>query len=106
MGRVSGLGERRASALDDALERGRLARGQIPHHLAVDSAARALEAVHELGIGEPRRARARVDALDPEGAEIPLLGAAVAVGVAQPLLDLLDGDPEGILGAPAIAFRE
>jgi hypothetical protein len=35
-------------------------------------------------------AHAGIDALDPQTAEIALLGAAVAIGVLQALLDLLD----------------
>src|SRR5215468_11014058 len=98
------LGERRAGALDDALEGRRLARSEISQHLAVDGDPGALDAVHELGIGETRLARARVDPLDPERAEVPLLGAAITIGVAQPLLDLLQSYAEGVLGPAAIAL--
>jgi len=39
-------------------------------------------------------AHAGIDALDPQAPEIALLAAPVAIGIAQPLLDLLDGDAE------------
>src|SRR3546814_18197894 len=47
---------------------------------------------------------AGVDALDPQGAEIALLGAAVAVGVLQALLDPLDGHGEAAVATAAIAL--
>src|SRR3546814_15389851 len=47
---------------------------------------------------------AGVDALDPQGAEIALLGAAVAVGVLQALLDPLDGHGEDAVATAAIAL--
>src|SRR3546814_15954336 len=49
-------------------------------------------------------ARARVDALDPQGAAIPLLGAPVAVGILQALLDLLDGHAVDVVAPGAVAL--
>lgn len=42
-------------------------------------------------------ASAGVDALDPEGAHVALLGATIAVGVLQGLLHPFPGDPYAIL---------
>src|SRR4029453_17499038 len=49
----------------------------------------ALQAVHELVVGEAVRAGRGVDAHDPERAEVPLLVAPVAVRVDERVLDLL-----------------
>src|SRR3989475_5435553 len=82
------LVERRLRARDDRGEGLGLADRQIGHHLAVDVDPGELYAVHELRVGQPVLARSGIDALDPQSAEIALSVAAVAVGIAQPLLDL------------------
>src|SRR4029079_18631304 len=61
---------------------------------------------HETGVGEAVLAHGGVDALDPQTAERALLVAAIAIGVLQALLDLLDADAERRLGAAAIALGE
>src|SRR4051812_2739791 len=86
----------------------RLARREIREHLAVDLDAGALDAVHELRIGQVQAelAHAGIDALDPQSAEAALLVAPVAIGIAQALLDLLEGDPVIAGIAIAIALGE
>ena len=71
-------------------ERLGLADREVGQHLAVELDARPLQPVDELRIGQAVLAHAGVDALDPQAAEIALLVAPVAIGVAQRLLDLLD----------------
>src|SRR5579863_4482095 len=101
-----GLGERRLCLSHDRLKRLRLARRQVGEHLAVELDIRALQAVDELRIGQAAFARAGIDALNPERAEIALLDATVAIGIAQPFLDLLDRDAEARFRTAAIALRE
>src|SRR6185437_458866 len=64
-----------------------------------------VQRVDELAVGQPFRADRGVDALDPEGAEAPLLHLAVAVGVLASLLDRLAGDADRVLAAAVIALR-
>src|SRR5690606_24944176 len=45
-----------------------------------------------------------IDALDPQGAEIALLVAAVAIGILRCLFHRLLGGADGILAAPVIAL--
>src|SRR5690606_41860620 len=47
----------------------------------------------------------RVDALNPERAEIALAVSPVAIGVLQPLLDAAQRQPETDLAAPPVALR-
>jgi hypothetical protein len=61
--------------------------------------------VDELAIGQSLGANRRVDALDPQGAEAPLLHLAVAIGILPGLFDGLAGDADGVLAAAIIALR-
>src|SRR5262249_52009545 len=91
---------------DQGLKRRRLPCREIGHDLAVDLDSGLQDAVHELRVGHAMLAGRSIDALDPEPAECALLVAAVAIGILQALLDLLDADAERHLGAAAIAFGE
>src|SRR5690242_17648519 len=106
MAMASGRCQRRLRLRHDRLEGIGFVHGEISKHLAVDVEPGALHAVHELRISEALLAHPGIDALDPQRAEIALLGAPVAIGIAQPLLDLLDGDAEAALGPTAIALGE
>src|SRR5262245_60576227 len=99
----AGLAERGLGLLHQGVEGGRLAGGEISHHLAVHGDAGLLDAGDELRVGEAMGAGAGVDALDPEGAEIALLVAAVAIGVLQRLLDALERDAVVGGGAAVVA---
>src|SRR4051812_11643575 len=95
----------RLLGLADQLREGRrLLAGQVREHLAVDLDAGLLDAVHELRVGETVLTHAGIDALDPQAAEIALLGAAVAIRILQALLDLFDRDPVIGAGAADIAL--
>src|SRR5204862_7186580 len=80
--------ERLLGALREVLKRGAIADGEIGEHLAVDLDAGPAEPVHEAAVGQLVQPRGRVDARDPEPAEVGLLAAAVPVCV---LLGPLDG---------------
>src|SRR3954471_23569914 len=95
----------RLLGLADQLREGRrLLAGEVGQDLAVDLDAGLLDAVHELRIGEAVLAHAGIDALDPQTAEIALLGAAVAIRILQAFFDLLDRDPVIGAGAADIAL--
>src|SRR5271156_7055246 len=93
----SGCGGRRRHSLERSLCGGGncleclgLADRNIGQHLAVEVEPGQLDAVHELRVGQPVLPCAGIDALNPQRAKIALAVAAVAIGVAQRLLDLLD----------------
>src|SRR5207302_6439641 len=75
-------------------------------YLAVDVDTGQLHTVHELRVGKPMFPNTGVDPLDPQAAEVTLLVAAVAIGVAQRLLDLFQRHPVGGAAAPAIPLGE
>ena len=90
--------------LDDGGKGRALVHGEVGHHLAVEFDAGEPGAVHELRIGQPFGADSGIDALDPQGAEVALAVAAVAIGILQRLLHRLLGDADGVLAAAAIAL--
>src|SRR6478735_12082898 len=85
-GRDVGAGE-----LDERGEGRRVVDGEVGEDLAVDLDPGGLEALHEPVVGHAVGAGRGVDALDPEPTEVALLRAAVTVGVAQRVGDLLLG---------------
>ena len=62
------------------------------------------QAVDELRVGEAFGAGGGVDALDPQGAEVALLGAAVAVGVLPGAIHGGLGGADGVLAAAVEAL--
>src|SRR5829696_2066866 len=78
-----------------------VADGDVREHLAVDLDLSQLQAVHELAVRHALLARRRVDAHDPETAEVALLVAAIAVGVGVGLDEGLLGPLVARLGLPA-----
>ena len=91
--------------LDESGEGGLIGHGEIGQDLAVHFDPGLVQAINKSAIGEAEFTRRGVDALDPQGSEIALLGAAVAIGILRCLLDGLNGDAEDILAAAEIAFR-
>src|SRR5512134_2392399 len=82
-------------------ERRLVGHGEIRENLAVDLDRGFLEAVHEGAVAQPELARAGIDPGDPEGAELALLHAPVAIGVLPCLHDRLLGDAKDVL-SPAV----
>ena len=72
--------------LDDGFERLGVIHGEVGENLAVETDVLLGELTHELGIGDSLLPAGGVDTLDPEGAEIALLGLAVTIGVGETLL--------------------
>ena len=69
--------------IDDGLKRLGIVHGEVGENLTVETDILLGEFAHELGIGDPVLARGGVDPLNPKGAEVALLGLAVAIGVSQ-----------------------
>ena len=70
--------------------------GEIGEDLAVDFDPGLVQAIDKSAIGQAEFTRRGVDALDPQGAEVALLGATVAIGILFGLLDGLNGDAEDV----------
>src|SRR5580704_14186171 len=79
--RCSAGSQRFAGALSDASEGVGVVHGDVGQDLAVELHVRELEAMDELRVGEAVLARGRVDARDPQAAEVALAVAAIAVAV-------------------------
>ena len=98
-----GRGQRAADLVGDGLEGGFVG-GHGGQDLAVQLDAGLAQAVDELAVGEAFQTGGGVDALDPQGAEIALLGAAVAVGVLPGAVDRGLGGADGVLAAAVEAL--
>src|SRR5579862_373364 len=96
--------EARFGLLDDTPECGFIENGEVGEDLAIDLDTGFLQARHELAVRHSRCAGARVDAGDPQRAEITLLVAAVAVGVLPRAHHRFLGDLEYVLPAAAITL--
>src|SRR5690625_2778641 len=94
LGLLSQLAERRLVEYRD-----------VSQHLAVDFHARQVQAVDHAAIGQTVLASSRVDAGDPQGAELPFALPAITIGILTRLRDRLVGDPEGLTAHAVIAFR-
>src|SRR5450759_2565037 len=82
---------------DDVRESLRILHGDLREDLAVHVGAGLLQARHELAVAEIMQARGRVDADDPETAELAFLLLAVARRVDERAIDLQLGDAEAIV---------
>ncbi len=91
------LRERGLRLGDDGAKRFGLVHGEIGENLAVHLDASQREAVDETRIGHGfiDRANTGIDALDPQGAEVPLANLAVAGRILVGLVDGLLGNLEG-----------
>ena len=69
--------------IDDGLKRLGIVHGEVGENLTVETDILLGEFAHELGIGKAVLTGSCVDTLDPEGAEIALLGLAVTVRIRQ-----------------------
>src|SRR3954470_4146030 len=66
-----------------------VANGDVGQHLAVELDLGEAQAVHQLAVAHALLAGGRVDALDPQAAELALAVLAVAVGIRARLEQLL-----------------
>ena len=74
------------NGVDDSFERLGVVHCQVGEDFAVQADVLGAELAHELGVGDTILTRCSVDTLDPEGAEVALLGLAVAIGVGETFL--------------------
>ena len=97
-------GFRRGRLIHQSLEGGGLVDGEVGKHLAVDLDTGAGEPADKSAVGHAMFAASRVDALDPEGAEIPLALLAADIIVLQRLIDGGIGGGDIVLAAAAHAL--
>ena len=76
------LGDR----LEDSFERLGVVHREVGEDFAVQADVLLRKLTHELGVGDAVLTAGGVDPLDPEGAEIALLGPAVAIGIGESFL--------------------
>src|SRR6185437_9117914 len=91
--------------LGDRAKRRDVVHGEIRQYLAVDGDAGLAETVDQAAVGQPELARGRVDAHDPQGAELALLLLAADVGVLLGLGDGLLGNAIDLAAGVVIALR-
>src|SRR6478672_1176675 len=89
LGRVDVLGQGGLGGLDERVERGDVVDGQVGEDLAVHLDAGQVQSLDEPVVGHALGAGGRVDALDPQLAEVALVLAPVVVAVDQRVGDLL-----------------
>src|ERR1019366_3409618 len=90
--------------LDDNLECFWLMNREFGENLAIDFDTRFREAIDEARIGEAVLAHRRVETLNPQSAEDPLLGAAVARRILHRTIDRRLRRPDRILAAAVKAL--
>ena len=79
--------------------------GNVREHLAVDFNAGLHQAVDDAAVRQPVQACRRIDAGDPQCAELALVGAAVAEGILARLDDRLLGGAIGLAACVVVALR-
>src|ERR1700722_8479253 len=94
----------RIGLIHQSLERGGLMDGEVRENLAVDLDSGAGEPADKSAIGQAMLAHGGVDALDPEGAEIPLALLAADIIVLQRLVGRGIGRGDVVLAAAAHAL--
>src|SRR3984885_15015789 len=97
--------ECRLSLLCDRAEAVRIVPGEVRQHVAVDLDTGPVQAVDHAAVVEPIDAGRRIDARDPQGAKLPLLGAAVAIRVLTGLDHRLFGGAIDLASGVVIALR-
>src|SRR6185437_4813864 len=90
--------------LGDRAKRRDIVHGEIRQHLAVDGDAGFAEAVDQTAVGQPELTRGRVDAHDPQGAELALLLLAADIGVLLGLGNGLLGNAVDLAAGVVIAL--
>ena len=72
--------------VDDSFESLRIVHGEIGENLAVEADVLSIELAHELRVGHTVLTCSSIDTLDPECAEVALLGPAVTVSIGETFL--------------------
>src|SRR4030095_3569050 len=101
---IARSGPRGFGLFGDLRKSGLVVHRQVREDLAIDADPGLAEPVHEHAVAHAELADRRVDARDPQRAELALLGAAVAVLVLARLHDRLLGDLEHVVAAAAVTL--
>ena len=97
---ISGSVERGAGLFGECSKSGGVVDCEVRKNLAIDFDAGLLEAVHKDTVAHVVLTRTRVDADDPQLAEIALLVLAIAIGVDPSAFDGLLRGSHSLLRAP------
>lgn len=76
--------------------------GEVGEDLAVDFDASLVEGTHQLRVRETFETSGSVDTLNPESAEVALLGATVAEGIGQTFFPSVFGNGPYIAAATVV----
>src|SRR4029453_11385907 len=98
-------GQRGFGLLRDLGKSGLVVDGKVREDLAVDVDRCLFETVHEHAVAHSELAHRRVDAGDPQRAEIALLYAPVAIGILPRLHHRFFGDTEYRIAPTAESLR-
>ena len=90
----------------DGLESLGVVDGEVSEHLAVDFNTSLVKSAHKMRVRETLEACSSVDTLNPESAEVALLGAAVAEGVGKTLLPSILGNGPDVLTGTIVTASE
>src|SRR5690606_1898261 len=90
--------------IDDRGERRLVHDSHVCQHLAIEFDRSALQAVHELAVGQAVLTRCRVDTGDPQCAEYAFLVTTIAVSILSSTHDRLLGDAIDLAAATTVAF--
>ena len=89
--------------LYNGLESGGIVHGEVGKDLAVDFDTVLMESAHKLRVGKAFQAGSSIDTLNPEGAEVALLIAAVAIGVGQTFFPSVLGNGPYVFAGAKVA---
>ena len=78
--------------------------GQVGKDFPVKVDAGCLQLAHQLRVGHAVESCASIDALNPQAAEVALLGFPVAVSITQAFFDRVLGDGPNIFLSPKKSF--
>ena len=92
--------------LHDGLEGFGVVQGEVGKHLTVDLDTSLGQGTHQLRIADTLHAGSSVDTLNPQCAEIALLGATVAISVGKAFLPSILGYCPNILAGSKVATGE
>lgn len=90
-------------SVNNRLKRLRVVHGQVGQNLAVEFNAVGVKLAHQLAVGHSLDACTSIDAGNPKGAKVALLGTTVTVGVTQGFFNGVFGDRPNIFTAAKVA---
>ena len=90
----------------DSLESLGVVHCEVGEHLTVDFDASLVQATHELRVGKTLKTGGSVDTLNPQGAEVALLVAAIAESIGKTLFPSVLGNGPHVFAGTVITAGE